>query len=125
MGYDDTIAMDWLSRNTPADAQILVPSNVMSVLPSGPTTSEVGTDAGIWIPNLTGRQIVFMPFDTDFRPQSTAEQLCQKEIDYIYVGKTDQSFDDAQIQANPDHYQGMLRLPTVQVYQLANCGRAD
>lgn len=121
IGYDDTIAMDWLSRNTPNDVHILVPSTIMNVLPSGPTSSEAGTDAGIWIPNLAGREIVLMPFDTDFRLEDTTDQLCQKDVDYIYVGKTDQSFDDSKIQANPDRYKGVLLLPTVQLYKLTGC----
>ena len=97
----------------------------MNVLPSGPTSSEVGTDAGIWIPNLTGRNIIFMPYETDFRSKDVTEQLCRKAVDYIYVGKTDQSFDETQLQANPDRYGGVLLLPTVQLYKLTSCPPTD
>jgi len=123
--YDDTIAIDWLNRNSPPDARILAASTAMHVLPSGPSASAVGTDAGIWLPNLTGRQIILMPFNLDFRSRDTTEQLCQKRIDYIYVGNTTQSFETTQLREKPDWYRGVLLLPTVQLYQLKDCLTAD
>ena len=125
LGYDDTIAFDWLSRNSPPDAHILVPSTEMNVLPSGPSADAVGTDAGIWIPNLTGRPIALMPFNLDFQSEDTVEQLCQQQINYIYVGNTDQSFAAAQLQKKTDWYEMVLLLPNAQLYRLANCPPAD
>ena len=121
VGYDDTIAIDWLDRNTSPDARILVASTTMDVSPAGPSASSVGTDAGVWIPNLTGKQIKHMSFDIDFESKDNLEQLCQKQIDYIYVGNTNQSFDSTQLQKKTDWYKALLLLPDVQLYQLRVC----
>jgi hypothetical protein len=122
VGYDDTVAFDWLDKNLLSDARILIASISMNVLPSGPSESPTGTDAGIWIPALTGRKITFAPFDIDFRATDTLEQLCQLQIDYIYVGGTTQKFNAAQLQAKTDWYKGVLFLPNAQLYQLTGCG---
>jgi hypothetical protein len=95
--YDDTIAIDWLDRNLPLDAHILVAATPMSVLPARPSAELVGTDAGIWIPSLAGREIILAPFDTDFRTKSTLEGLCQKQVGYIYAGGKEQKFNTAQL----------------------------
>ena len=121
MGYDDTVAFDWLDRNTPPDARVLIASTQMHVLPSGPSAANVGTDAGIWIPALTDRVTTFAPFGTDFRSPGTLEGLCKEQINYIYVGGTDQKFNAAQLQEKPDWYEGILFLPNAQVYQITGC----
>ena len=119
--YDDTIAFDWLDRNTPPDARVLIASTQMHVLPSGPSEANVGTDAGIWIPALTDRITTFAPFGIDFRSPGTLEGLCKEQINYIYVGGTDQKFNAAQLQEKPDWYEGILFLPNAQVYQITGC----
>lgn len=121
VAYDDTIALDWLDRNLPPDAHILIPVTQLSVLPTGPSSSLVGTDAGIWIPALTGRAVSQAPFDTDFRTESTLEQLCRMKVDYIYVGGTGQSFNPAQLQAMAGWFERILFLPNAQLYQLIGC----
>ena len=120
--YDDTVALDWLDRNLPSDARILTASTALNVLPSGPT-GLMGTDAGIWIPALTNRNINLAPFDIDFHSINTLEQLCQEQIDYVYVGGTDQKFNAAQLQAKPEWYEGILLLPDVKLYQLTGCSK--
>jgi hypothetical protein len=121
VGYDDTVALDWLDKNLPSDTRILIPSTSMNVLPSGPSGSPTGTDAGIWIPALTGRNVTYAPFDIDFRSTGTLEGLCQMQINYIYVGGTTQRFNAAQLQSKADWYKGVLFLPNAQLYQLIGC----
>jgi hypothetical protein len=121
--YDDTVAFDWIDRNLPSDARILIASTSMNVLPSGPSGNPTGTDAGIWIPAFTGRSTTFAPFDMDFRSPDTLEQLCQMQIDYIYVGGTTQSFDAEQLQSKADWYKRVLFLPHAQLYQLTGCDK--
>lgn len=121
VGYDDTVAFDWLDRNLSPDVRILVASTSMNVLPSGPSGGPRGTDAGIWIPALTGRKVIFAPFDIDFRSSDTLEQLCQKQIDHIYVGGTAQIFNAEQLQSKADWYKRVLFLPDAQLYQLTGC----
>lgn len=119
--YDDTVAFDWLDRNLPPDARILIASTQMNVLPSGPAEGSVGTDAGIWIPMLIGRNTAHAPFDIDFRSASTLEQLCQTQIDYIYIGGTEQTFSAAQLQAEANWYERVLFLPNAQLYRVIGC----
>jgi hypothetical protein len=121
--YDDTVAFDWLDKNLPTDAHILIASTSMNVLPSGPSASPTGTDAGIWIPALTGRETTFAPFDIDFSATGTLNQLCQMQIDYIYVGGTTQRFNTAQLQAKAAWYKEILFLPNAQLYQLTGCNK--
>lgn len=123
VGYDDIIAFDWLNKNTPPDATILIPSTQMLVLTSGPAESPIGIDGGIWIPALSGRTTSFTAFDTDFQSESTLEQLCQEQIEYVYVGGTEQSFDAMQLQAEPGWYDAILSLPDVQLFELTGCSR--
>jgi hypothetical protein len=121
--YDDTVAFDWIDRNLPSDARILIASTSMNVLPSGPSANPTGTDAGIWIPMLTGQNVAFAPFDMDFRSTATLEQLCRMQIDYIYVGGTTQNFNATQLQAKTDWYKRVLFLPNAQLYQLIGCDK--
>ncbi len=121
--YDDTVAFDWLDRNLSPDAHILIASTSMNVLPSGPSGGPTGTDAGIWIPALTGRNVTFAPFDIDFRSTGTLEGLCQMQVDYVYVGGTTQNFNADQLQSKTDWYKGVLFLPNAQLYQLTGCNK--
>jgi hypothetical protein len=121
VGYDDTVALDWIDRNLPPDVRILIAATQLNVLPAGSSENLVGTDAGIWIPVLTGRNTFLAPFDSDFRSESTLEQLCEMQVDYVYVGGTDQKFNAAQLQAKEEWYEGILFLPNAQVYQLTGC----
>jgi hypothetical protein len=121
VAYDDTIALDWVDRNLSPDAHLLISATQLNVLPTEPPPNLVGTDAGIWIPVLTGRFVSRAPFDTDFHTASTLEQLCQMEVDYIYVGGTKQSFDAGQLRGQAEWYKRILSLPDAQLYQLTGC----
>jgi hypothetical protein len=121
VGYDDTVAFDWLDKNLPPNARILVAANQLNVLPSGPSANLAGADAGIWIPALTGRKTTLASFETNFRSARTLKLLCQKHVDYVYVGGTGQNFNAAQLQAKAEWYQGILFLPNAQLYHLTRC----
>lgn len=121
--HDDIAAFNWLDKNLPPDASILISSTSMNVLPSGPLGSPTGTDAGLWIPTLTGRDTAFAPFDIDFRSTNTLERLCHMQIDYIYVGGTAQKFNAEQLRSKADWYKEVLFLPNVQLYQLTGCDK--
>jgi hypothetical protein len=123
VGYDDTVVFEWIDRNLPSDALILIAATQLNVLPTGPSESLVGTDAGIWIPVLTGRNISLVSFDTDFRSASTLIDLCQKQVGYIYSGGRAHSFNAMQLQAKTEWYERMLFLPNAQLYQLTSCFR--
>ena len=123
VGYDDTVALDWLDKNLPSDAHVLIATTQMNVLSSGPSPNLAGADAGIWIPALTGRKTTPAPFDTDFRSKDTLAQLCQKHIDYVYVGGTVQVFNASQLYARTDWYKKILSLPNAQLFQVTGCSK--
>ena len=123
VGYDDTVALDWLDKNLPHDARFLIAATQMNVLPSGPSQNLAGTDAGIWISALTGRKTTTARFDTDFRSKDILAWLCQKHIDYIYIGGTDQVFDAVQFYARTNWYKKTLSLPNVQLFQVTGCSK--
>lgn len=121
VGDNDVVAFDWLNKNTPSDAHILVASTQMHVLPTGPSAASVGTDAGIWVPALTDREALFAALDTDFGSEGILSYLCRDQIDYIYVGGTEQKFNVELLQAKPDWYETILSLPDVQLYGINGC----
>ena len=123
VSHDDIVAFDWLEDHLPSDAHILVAGTQLSVLPSGPATGLVGTDGGIWIPALTGRNISYMPFNTDFSSSDTLDDMCRQQISYIYVGSTNQKFDISQLQAKADWYEAIFSLPNVQIYRIKGCSQ--
>ena len=122
LGYDDTVIFDWMDKTLPTDALILVASNQLNVVPSSTSADFVGSDAGIWIPQLIGREITLMPYHFDFLSDEKIKQLCQKEIDYIYIGNTNQSFNSRQLDKKTEWYKKILVLEKAQLYQLKACG---
>jgi hypothetical protein len=123
VGYDDTVIFGWLDKHLPPDARILVAGTQLIVLPVGPSRNLVGSDAGIWIRAMTGRQTSLTPFDTDFRSASTLQRLCQRQIQYIYVGGTKQIFDIAQLHEKTEWYDRIFFLPDAQLYRLTGCSK--
>jgi hypothetical protein len=121
MSRDDLAAIQWLDGNLPADARILTASTNLNVLPTGRYQGSAGGDAGTWITPLTGRPVVFLPFNTDFSQQQTIGSLCQQKVDYVYVGKTGWYFNDAGVSAQPENYKLILDLPKARVYEVTGC----
>ncbi|HEX5808729.1 MAG TPA: hypothetical protein VFY25_08705, partial [Anaerolineales bacterium] len=120
-GRDDLVALDWMDKNLPPEARILIASTELRVLASNSFEGSVSGDAGAWITPLTGRATVFLPFQSDFTQQATLDTLCLLQADHIYVGETGVKFNNALLLARPDWYQILLSMPTVQVYQVTGC----
>jgi len=98
---EDIAAMDWIKENTPPDALFAV--NTYFWLPRAPH----GTDAGYWIPYLTGRQttadamlVGFARSDYSARIVEMSRAVEQLEVDnaslaelqamgvgYVYIGR--------------------------------------
>ncbi len=121
VGYDDTLAFDWLDKNLPQDTQILIAGNQLNVVPNTTSSSLVASDAGIWITPLTGRKSIMLSHHLDFPSQEIFEELCKKEIDYIYLDNTSQSFKYSQLDKKPEWYKQTLILPSTSIYQLQSC----
>lgn len=118
---DDLTAIRWLDDHLPQDAQILVSSTELRVLPTEAYQGSAGGDAGTWIPPLSGRSTIYMPYNTDFSQQQTVVNLCQLGVDYIYVGKTGWGFDDSRMPLQPNAYQVLFALPNARIYEVTGC----
>jgi len=98
----DMLAMDWIRRNTPKEAKFF--SNSSLYLPD----AIIGSDAGLWIPLLAGREATVPPmmYNTDGSPEyiaavnalakgiaalSDAEEMLplfkSYGVTHIYIGK--------------------------------------
>lgn len=121
VGRDDLVAIDWIDQNLPAEARIVISSTELRVLASDSVQGYAGGDAGIWITPLTGRTTILFPYQSDFSQQTSLDTLCQNGADYLYVGDTGTTFNNAQIAAYPDRYKVLLSMPKAQVYQVTGC----
>lgn len=116
---DDLTAIEWMDKNLPQDARILISSTDLNVLPTTAYQGSAGGDAGAWITPLINRATIFMPFNKDFSQQQTLETICQSQVEYVYVGKTGSSFDDSVM--NADVYKSLFSLPKAKVYEVMGC----
>jgi hypothetical protein len=121
VGQDDVKAIGWLDENLPADARILTSSTDLNVLPTDQYQGSAGGDAGTWITALTGRPVTVMPFNTDFSQDTTTKTLCEKQLNFIYVGKTGWTFNEGPMNAQPGQYKLLLDLPKAKVYEVIGC----
>ena len=118
---DDLVAIDWMDKNLPPDARVLIASTELQVLPSDSFQGYVSGDAGAWITPITSRETVPLLYDTDFSQQTTLSSLCQMKANYLYIGEIGQTFDDSQISIHPEWYKILLSMPKAKVYQIIGC----
>jgi hypothetical protein len=121
VGRDDLVALDWMDKNLPVDARVLISSTELRVLATDSFQGSAGTDAGIWINPLTGRAISPLPYFSDFSQPAMLDTLCSLQVNYIYVGEAGQTFDDTKIAPHPDWYKVLLSMPKVKVYEVIGC----
>ncbi|MCB0120365.1 MAG: hypothetical protein KDD72_15130, partial [Anaerolineales bacterium] len=119
---DDLAAFAWMDNNIPSDAKILAASTGLYVTSYESSQTPTGVDAGIWIPPLLSRPIVFAGRDIRFDSDEVHTDLCEQEVDYIYADGTSQSFDFQQLDGLPEWYLQMFALPSARVYKIAACG---
>ena len=120
-GPDDLVAIDWMDKNLPADARILVSTVDLIVLASGTAQGYLSGDAGAWITPLTDRVTIPRPYDSNFNQREVLDNLCKMDIQYIYVGEIGQTFNASQLMAHPDWYKSLLSMPKAGVYQIVGC----
>jgi len=120
-GADDVLAIDWIDKNLPLDARILVSAVDLIVLASGIPQGYLSGDAGAWITPLTDRATVPRPYVSDFTQREVLDDLCKMNIHYIYVGEKGQAFDASKLIAHPDWYKPLLSMPKAGVYQIIGC----
>jgi hypothetical protein len=118
---DDLVALDWLRREVPADAQIAMAVAPVQVVPGSNPSLDAGADAGVWIHLLTGLGIYPLSFVTDFGSEVTHALLCDKGVEVVYAGGAPRSFDGAALLAEPQWYELRLQLPAVSVFEVTAC----
>ncbi len=119
VSHDDLTAIDWMDKNLPQDARVLISSTELNVLPTDAYQGSAGGDAGTWINPLIGRTTIFMPFTTDFNQGQTLDAICQSQVGHVYVGKTGWAFNDSGM--NPDFYKIVFSMPKAKVYEVIGC----
>jgi len=120
-GSDDLVAIDWMDKNLPAEARILVSTVDLIVLASGTAQGYLSGDAGAWITPLTDRVTIPRPYDSNFNQREVLDNLCKMDIQYIYVGEIGQTFNASQLMAHPDWYKSLLSMPKAGVYRIVGC----
>ena len=119
---DDQRAIDWINQILPPSTTIAIPSMEAILFDNDPTNWYAGSDGGIWISPLTGRKTTLFFSGTDFSSPDVFVQLCQKKVEYVYIGGTGQSFNAAQLSARMHWYEKVFSLSQTQIYNLLGCG---
>jgi hypothetical protein len=123
VGRDDLVAIDWIDKNLPPKARILISSTELKVLATDSPQGAAGADAGIWITPLTGRVTISFPYQSDFSQQAIFDTLCQQRAEYLYVGDIGATFNNGLLSAYPDRYRILLSMPRAKVYQVIGCAQ--
>lgn len=118
----DISAMEWIMQNLSGNAKILVAADLLEVVPKTKTNILVGSDAGVWIPYLTGREAVPYLYSSDFSSSQKRRLLCQDKIDYVYLGSKALSFNQTLINS-PKWYKEILSLSGVRLYAVTGCSQ--
>ena len=119
---DDIHAMTWIEENIPANSNIAIAAEPLTVMPSNTIReAQTPTDAGVWITNLTKRRTPRIPYTTDFSNPETIALLCQKNIDYLYGGNQAHSFNKSLYSKDTDWYQEVLSLPQARIFAITGC----
>jgi hypothetical protein len=121
VGRDDLVAIDWMDKNLPSDAIILISSTELRVLDTNSPQGAAGGDAGAWITPLTGRVTIPLPYQSDFSQQSIFDSICQLGGQYIFVGETGAVFNNGLLSSQPDRYNILLSMPLTKIYQVNGC----
>jgi hypothetical protein len=125
VGRDDLVAIDWIDKNLSLEARIAIASTELRVFISDLPQGAAGGDAGIWITPLTERVTLPLPYQSDFGQTVIFEMLCRWDAEYLYVGDTGATFNDALLSAYPDRYKVLLSMPRAKVYQVSGCPQSQ
>ena len=115
VGADDLVAIDWMDKNLPPDARILISTVELRVLASDSFEGYVGGDAGIWITPLTYSPTIPFLNHSDFSQQITWNGICEMNVSHLYIGEIGQTFDNSQKSTHPECYKILLSMPKAKV----------
>jgi hypothetical protein len=122
VGNDDAVAMAWMDEQLAVGARVGIASTELRVLAADVAEGYVGTDAGIWVTPLTGRQTVALPHDVEFDRPGILDLLCTNGLGYLFVGELGQSFEITRLDSRPEWYRPLLSMQKTRVYEVSGCG---
>jgi hypothetical protein len=114
-GDGDRRALEWIRASTSPESLFLIAAFTEQGQFSG-------TDGGIWLSALAGRNTNRIPFNTDWPTTRELQRLCEagaREI-YIYSGGRRHSFDEDLLRAQP-WAQPVFAADATTVYRVADC----
>lgn len=120
-GEQDAVAFDWMDRNLPPNASILIAAFEAVVFESNQSAGYAGSDAGIWIMPLIRRNVLSVPYQTDFSTQGALNEICKGAARYVYAGETAQSFNIKQFEDKPEWFARLYALSKIRVYKVIGC----
>ena len=123
VGNNDLAAMAWMENQLPVDTRIGIASTALKVVAEDVVEGDVGTDAGVWVTPLTDRVTILLPNDLDFDQGPVLDMICQKKVQYIFIGEMGQPFDIARLNSRPIWYRPLLSMSRTRVYQVIGCDR--
>lgn len=123
VGRDDLAAFSWMDETLPPDSKILIASAGLYVTSFESPQSRTGVDAGVWIPPLLSRRVELSGADTQFEQAEIHHSLCERGVDYIYVGAMPQSFNALRLNSRPGWYLQSFALPSAKIYKITGCGQ--
>jgi hypothetical protein len=118
---DDLAAITWMDASLPPDASILIASENLYVTSFEQDGTRAGADGGIWIMPLISRQTIPAWQSLDFTQSEIHDEICQRSLDYVYVGGMPQSFDSVQLASQSEWYRVVFALPAARMYQVTGC----
>ena len=110
---DDRDAIAWIGQNLPKDARIVIPGR-FDLFPV------IGSDAGIWVSLLTGRQTFMLPYDYGWFEEETHKEVCDLGVIYIYSSNFELSFQINEI-THPEWYQQVFKAGNVVIFRVIGC----
>ena len=109
----DLTAFNWINLHLPSDAMLIIPGLRVS-------DRLIGTDAGIWIQPLTGRETKKRPFDISWFTPDVIDDICQFKSVYIYAGGREFSFNSSELEISYQ-YEELFSQGKTSIYHI-DCG---
>jgi len=113
----DRLAFQWIQKNASEHTLVLIST-------FDANGQIIGTDAGIWIYPLIGKNTNKLPFNTNWDSLEEIEKIClfdSKEI-YIYVGDREYSFKNSQL-ASGEWTKSVFSAGQTVIYKLTGCSK--
>lgn len=118
---DDLAAFTWVDETLPPDITILIASTNLYVTSFEASETQAGVDAGVWLAPLLSRNVKFGGQGIQFDEANVHKDLCERNVEYIYVGGMPQSFNSLQLDSQPLWYSSSFALPAAKIYQVVGC----